>query len=526
MGCEDVMNLRNLSQEELIKMINEKDKKIEALTEQLNWYSQQIKLQQKKLFGSSSEKTVLPDQISLFDEIELESTPIKQEPELEEITYRRKRKSRQRGIDISSLPVKKVIHDIDNKSCPECGALLRKIGENKRKELVYHPARYEVIEHIQYVYTCDRCDREAVQSPIYKAPMKEPVIYKSFASPSLLSYIIDNKFNKALPLYRQEVMFNQMGLKLSRQTMANWMIKLHDEYFRTIASHMHKVLLKSQYLHGDETSVQVLKAPHQKATTKSYMWVYKTGGSEEKQIVVFIYENTRGHEHAQKHLEGYHHILQTDGYQAYEKLEGITHMGCWAHCRRKYKEALDSAPAGVDLKQTASYRLFHKINKLFQIEKENADRSYEEIRQIRQVQSKPLVDDFFEDVRECAKVAVDKTKLSEALKYSINQEEKLRVYLEDERIEISNNRAENAIRPFCVGRRNWLFTNTVQGAQTSAALYSLIETAKLNNLKPYEYFNYLLSSLTEIDINDEEALDNYMPWSKELPDNTYLTKKS
>ena len=266
-GCEDVMNLRNLSQEELIKMINEKDKKIEALTEQLNWYSQQIKLQQKKLFGSSSEKTVLPDQISLFDEIELESTPIKQEPELEEITYRRKRKSRQRGIDISSLPVKKVIHDIDNKSCPECGALLRKIGENKRKELVYHPARYEVIEHIQYVYTCDRCDREAVQSPIYKAPMKEPVIYKSFASPSLLSYIIDNKFNKALPLYRQEVMFNQMGLKLSRQTMANWMIKLHDEYFRTIASHMHKVLLKSQYLHGDE----LCKSLHNSSYVNNYI---------------------------------------------------------------------------------------------------------------------------------------------------------------------------------------------------------------------------------------------------------------
>ena len=209
----------------------------------------------------------------------------------------------------------------------------------------------------------------------------------------------------------------------------------------------------AENLHADETVMQVMNEPGRKNTTKSYMWVYKTGGSEEKQIVVFIYENTRGHEHAQKHLEGYHHILQTDGYQAYEKLEGITHMGCWAHCRRKYKEALDSAPAGVDLKQTASYRLFHKINKLFQIEKENADRSYEEIRQIRQVQSKPLVDDFFEDVRECAKVAVDKTKLSEALKYSINQEEKLRVYLEDGRIEISNNRAENAIRPFCVGRR-------------------------------------------------------------------------
>ena len=133
--------------------------------------------------------------------------------------------------------------------------------------LVYHPARYEVIEHIQYVYTCDRCDREAVQSPIYKAPMKEPVIYKSFASPSLLSYIIDNKFNKALPLYRQEVMFNQMGLKLSRQTMANWMIKLHDEYFRTIASHMHKVLLKSQYLHGDE----LCKSLHNSSYVNNYI---------------------------------------------------------------------------------------------------------------------------------------------------------------------------------------------------------------------------------------------------------------
>ena len=170
------MNLRNLSQEELIKIIDEKNKKIDALTEQLNWYSQQVKLQQKKLYGSSSEKTAIPEQISLFDEIEVESTPIKPEPELEEITYKRRRKSRQRGIDISSLPVTTRIYDLEDRNCPECGSALRKIGENRRKELVYHPARYEVIEHIQYVYTCDRCEKEAIQSPIYKAPMKEPVI--------------------------------------------------------------------------------------------------------------------------------------------------------------------------------------------------------------------------------------------------------------------------------------------------------------------------------------------------------------
>lgn len=525
-GVDYVMDLRNLSQEELIKMINEKDKKIELLTEQLNWYTQQIKLQQKKLFGSSSEKTVLPDQISLFDEIEIESTPIKTEPKLEEVTYKRKKKNNKRGIDISSLPAVTKIYDLENKNCPDCGEPLRKIGENIRKELVYYPARYEVIEHVQYVYTCDKCEEDSLKSRIFKADMKAPVIYKSFASSSLLSYIIDNKFNKALPLYRQEVMFNQIGLKLSRQTMANWMIKLYNEYFKRMTDYMHRILLQSEYLHADETTNQVLNVPDQKPTTKSYMWVYKTGRSEDKQIVHFIYENTRGHEHARRHLEGYHNILQTDGYQAYDKLDNIRHMGCWAHCRRKYSEALDSAPSGTDLKRTASYRLLHKINKLFTLEKKLADKSYEEIKETRQKEAKPIIDDFFKDVKECAKVAVDKTKLSQALTYSINQEENLRLYLEDGRIEISNNRAENSIRPFCVGRRNWLFSNTVKGAEASAAIYSLVETAKLNDLKPYDYFEYLLTVLTEIDINDDKELEKIMPWSKSLPENIYLTKKS
>ena len=527
------MNLRNLSQEELIKKINmleEKvkiqDSQINVLSEQLNWYSQQIKLQQKKLFGSSSEKTVLPDQISLFDEIELESTPIKKEPELEEISYKRKKKNKQRGIDFSSLPTTVQIHDIENKNCTECGSPLRKIGENKRKELIYHPARYEVIEHIQYVYVCDECDKNTEQAKIYKADMKEPIIYKSFASPSLLSYIIDNKFNKSLPLYRQEVMFNQIGLKLSRQTIANWMIKLYDQYFHKMSDYMHKTLLQSEYIHGDETTIQVLTSPNQKPTTKSYMWVYKTGRSESKQIVSFIYEDTRGHEHAKRHLKGYHQILQSDGYQAYDNIEDIKHMGCWAHCRRKYSESLDGAPAGTNLKETASYRLLHKINKLFTIEKDLADKNYEEIKEIRQQKAKPIIDDFFEDVKECAKMAVGQTKLSKALTYSINQEECLRYYLEDGRVEISNNRAENSIRPFCVGRRNWLFSNTVKGARTSASLYSLLETAKLNNLKPYDYFEYLLSNLTEIDTNNDKELEKIMPWSKSLPENIYLIKKS
>lgn len=267
------MNLRNLSQEELIQLIDEQNRKIEILSEQVNWYSQQIKNQQKKLFGSSSEKTVLPDQISLFDEVELESSLIKIEPQLEEITYKRKknRKKRQRGIDISALPVITQIHDLENKECIECGEPLRKIGENKRKELIYYPARYEVVEHIQYVYTCDDCEKESLKSTMYKGEMKDALIPGSFLSPSLAASIIDNKYNQALPLYRQEVIFKQNGLSLSRQTMANWMVKLYELYLNKVMDYMHKTLLQSEYIHGDETTTQVLRVPNQKATTKSYM---------------------------------------------------------------------------------------------------------------------------------------------------------------------------------------------------------------------------------------------------------------
>lgn len=527
------MKLGNLSQEELIKKLNmleneveEQRKKIQVLTEQLDWYQQQVRAQQKKLFGSSSEKNVLPEQISFFDEIEVESTPIKPEPELETITYKRKKRKNQRGLDLSSLPVRTEIHDLDDKTCPECGEELRKIGENKRKELIYHPARFEVVEHIQYVYTCDKCEETELKSPIYKCEIKENVIPKSFASPSLLATILDNKFNKALPLYRQEVMFKQNGLKLSRQTMANWMIKLYDLYFKKVTECMHEALLKSEYICADETTTQVLKVPNKKATATSYMWVYKTGRSEKRQIVVFIYESSRAHQHATNHLKDYHQIVQSDGYQAYDNLKDVTHMGCFAHARRKYVEALDGSPKGTDLSKTVSYQLLHKIDLLFKIEKETDKKSYDEIKAIRQEKAKPIVDEYFKEVKDAAKYAVGKTKLSIALNYSINQEDKLRTYLDDGRIEISNNRAENCIRPFCIGKKNWLFANTVMGAQTSAAMYSIIETAKLNHLKPEAYVEYLLDVFPEIDIENNEELMKYMPWSETLPKELYSNEKS
>lgn len=520
--------LKDQSREELIKTIEEKDRTLREYKDKLNWYREQIELFKKKMFGSKSEKSVAIGQTSLFDEIEVESTPIKTEPALEEVAYKRKRgKKHNRNIDLSDLPTKTVIHDLKDKTCPVCGLQLRKTGENVRKELIYHPARFEVVEHIQYVYTCDKCEKTELKSPFYKAELPESVIYKSFASPSLLSGIIDNKFNRQLPLYRQEMMYEQLGAKISRQTMSNWMIKLYNGYFKAVVDYMHGQLISSSYIHGDETTVQVLNVPGKEPTSRSYMWVYRTGRSEEKQLVIFQYETSRSQDNAKRHLKGYGGILQSDGYQAYKNLEGITHAGCYAHLRRKYKEALDSAPKGTDLSKTAAYRLFHKINALFEIERQiPKGTSYEDIRKIRDERSRPLVDDFFKDARECEKVAIKKTKLSQALTYSINQESILRTFLEDGRIEMTNNPAENSIRSFVVGKKNWLFMNTVNGAKASAAIYSIVETAKLNKLRIYDYFNYLLTVVTKIDIDDHQELEKLMPWSKELPENLYIRQKS
>lgn len=199
-------------------------------------------------------------------------------------------------------------------------------------------------------------------------------------------------------------------------------------------------------------------------------------------------------------------------------------MGCFTHALGQYSEVLDSAPKGKNLGETASYRLRHKINQLFTIEEKYKDLSYDEIKTKRQEEARPILDYYFEDVKRCFEVAVPKTKLYEALTYSINQENKLRMYLDDGCVEISNNRAKKHIRPFCVGKKNWLFTNIVKGSQASASMYSIIESAKLNNLKPETYINYLLESFPNIQKNDDQELEKYIPQTKELAKELYLIK--
>lgn len=519
-------DLHQLSQQELIQIIENKDKKISTMEEQLSWYKNQIKLQQKALFGKRSEKSVTDTQLSLFDEAEVEASAIKTEPALETVVYQRKKKNKKRTIDLSKLPVTRKVYEIENPVCPTCGDSPRKIGEETRKELVYHPATYEVIEPVQYVYACRSCEVKDTKTTILKAASPKAVLPKSIASASLLANIINDKYNKALPLYRQEVSFKEQGLLLSRQTMANWMMKLYDRYLKSMVSYMHTKVLEMEYICADETTVQVLREAGKAASSKSYMWVYKSGRSEEKQMVIYQYEPSRKHEHVVKYLQGYTGILQSDGYQAYEKVEGATHMGCWAHARRKYVEAVEVIPKGTDKKNTQSYHLLEKINKLFDLERECEGKTYEEIYAYRNKYVKPLVEDYFKEVEELLKYSVGKSPLDTALQYSHNQESKLKKYLEDGRIEMSNNSCERAVKPFTIGRKNWLFMNSVNGASSSAAIYSIVESAKINGLVPIKYIEYLLTQLVDMDMDKQEIIESVLPWSKTLPKEVYQTKKS
>ena len=511
------MSLEKLTKKELIE-------RVEELSNELNHYQQLVALYQKEKYGSKSEKSSNYDQLSLFDEIEVESTPIKIEPELEEITYKRKKKKGKRDLDLSKYETEQIVYDVDNKVCDRCDSVIRKVSQNVRRELIYIPAKYKVIEHIQYVYVCDHCDED--KTNFIKGAMPQALLPKSVLSSSLASDIIYNKFNLSLPLYRQEVMFKQNNLDISRQTMSNWLTLLYDYYLVHMINYMHKKLLKMKYIQADETTVQVLKEKDIAVSTKSYMWVYKSGRSEEKQLILYKYEPTRGHRYASVHLEGYKGILQTDGYQAYDKVNNVTQAGCLVHARRYFVTVLDAAPKNINKDEAFSHEIICEMQKLFKIEKDVSSKSYDEIKAYRQEKSKPIFEKMMERIRYADTCHIPTESLKKAVTYCINQEQKLAAYLDDGRIEISNNSTERAIRNFCVGRKNWIFSNTPHGAHASSCYYSIVESAKMNNLNIREYITHILSVLPNIDLYNENELEKIMPWSNNLPKTVYQDKKS
>jgi len=489
---------------------------IETLQQQNAWLMEQLKLLNRRQFGVSSEQS--PDQLhfeNMFNEAEDQANLSLPEPTFEEITYKRKKRVGKREEDLSGLPVERIDYELpeSERICPECGEVMREIGVTIRDELEIIPAKVIHKEYAVHAYGCERCEKNSDHTPIVKADAPKPLIGGSLATPSAVAHLAVQKYINGVPLYRQEKGLSYDGVVLSRQTMANWFIYCVQNYLMALYSLLITFLLRESVIHSDETTLQVLHEPGRAAQTKSYEWLYRTSGCSEHAIVIYEYQETRRQEHPNVFLKDFKGYLHTDGYQAYHNLpSGITVVGCWFHARQYWENLYQTLPESKRNGSNAERGLVY-INLLFAFEEEFCELTPEERYQKRLEYSKPVSDEFFIWVSSLN--PLPKSLLGEAVHYALAQREYLEnVYL-DGRLELCNNRAERSIRPFVQGRKQWLFSNTPNGAEASSVLYSILETAKENRLNPFQYLKYLLESLPNAKTGD---LENLLPWSTGLPD--------
>lgn len=512
---------------EYYKAQNEKlEMEKEALEAKLKWYEEQFRLSQQRRFGSSSEKTD-SDQLSLFNEAEDTANPTVEEPTVETITYKRKKQKGQRDQKLENLPTETIEYRLSDEEqvCSCCGGDLHEMSTEMRKELKVIPAQVKVVEHVRYVYSCRHCEHNEIKTPIVTAKMPEPVFPGSLASPSAMAYTMEQKYVEGMPLYRQEKHLERFGVSISRQTLANWIVYGANTWLELIYDEMRAQLLELDALHADETTLQVLSEPERPATSTSYIWLYRSG-QEDIPIVLYDYQQTRAAKHPRRFLEGFQGYLHVDGYPGYNGLPNVVLVGCWAHARRNFTEALKALPESAATTSVKAKEGLAFCNKLFDIERDLKDVSPQERYEKRIERSQPVLDAFSAWLREQTPRVLPKSALGKAIKYCRNQWERLEAFLKDGRLEIDNNRAERSIKPFVIGRKNWIFSNTAKGAKSSAIIYSIVETAKENGLNPFNYLSYLFEELPNMDTTDKEKLAQLLPWSASLPRECRVPKKS
>ena len=494
-----------------------------VLDAKLKYYEEQYLLSQKKRFGTSSEAS--DDlQLSLFNEAEDTAAPQQPEPTLETITYKRRKRVGQREEMLADLPVETIEYTIpeDERVCPDCAGTLTEMSTQIRKELKIVPAQVVVVEHVQHVYSCRSCEKDGITTTIRTATMPVPAFPKSLASASAVAYVCDQKYTYAMPLYRQEQLFSRLGVSLSRQTLANWVIR-GSEWLETLYEPLHRHLLSRRILQADETTLQVLRESDREPETDSYMWMYRTG-RDGPHIVLYDYQTTRAAKHAGRFLSGYTGWLQTDGYSGYDAVQGIRQAGCWAHARRYFTNALAVLPKELKSAPCASREGLAFCNRLFDVERGLAEVDDAARLAARQELCPPILDAFHDWLRKTRPGVAPKSLLGKAVVYCLNQWPKLTAFLQDGGLELDNTRAERSIKPFVIGRKNWLFSNTPRGARASAIVYSIVETAKENGLKPFEYLTFLFERLPNLDKSDTAAIENLLPWSYSIPDCCRLKK--
>ncbi len=499
------------------KLINELIKDNKEYREKIEYLNERIDQLISQLYGKKSERRSIleaPDQLSYLEELTEE--PAVDLPVEPIIVPAHKRKKPGRKPLPEELPRVEVIHDIpeDQKQC-SCGSDLSWIGEEILEQLNYIPARLEVIRHIRPKYACKICEGvETDGSTIKIAPPPKQILPKTIASSGLLAQIITAKFVDSMPFYRQEKQFSRLGYEVSRTNMANWAIQLSGILEKLLG------LIKQEVLSGplinmDETTLQVLKEKGRSPTSKSYMWVMR-GGTSKNPCIYFEYNPSRASDVAKRLLENFDGVVQTDGYVGYEFIKDVSsieHAGCWAHSRRKFFEILKAKGKYQKKKAKSGHadRALSFIGQLYGIERQAEEDQLSDSQKVsvRQEKSKPILDEFHRWLKSIENQIPPKSLLGKATHYTLKRWNQLTVYLQHGFVSMDNNPAENAIRPYVIGRKNWLFCDTVPGAVSSARLYSLIETAKANKLNPYEYLKSLFEQLPYTE--NEQQLKNLLP---------------
>ena len=516
-----ITELRNMIKT-LQATVDAASKREEVLIQERDNLKDEISLLRKKLFGSSSEKRVIdfPGQLNLFNEAELEQDPsIAETEELAAILPEetpKKRKTRATDAErFKGIPVIKKYIDIpeEDKTCPVCSTPLVKIGEEfVRRELVFIPAKPKVVEIYSFNYSCPECSKRDIPV-IKKGKDGKPHMLYGMASAGTVAWVMYQKFCNSLPYCRQEKDWKQYGAAITRATMANWVIRNSEAFFRPMYEYFHRKLLERNFLMADETPLQVLHEEGRRAQTKSYMWLFRSGEDGGIPIILYKYSPTRAGDNAVEFLQEFNGYLMCDGYSGYNKVSNAKRTACWAHIRRYLTDAI---PKGKQLDYTQpSVQGMMYINQLFHLEDviKAEHSSFDAIKKARLEKEKPIVEGFLSWLDK--QNPVRGSRMDKAVTYIQNRRDYLMTYLEDGRCSFSNNLSENAIRPFTVGRKNWLFCDTPHGAQASAIVYTMVEMAKANGVNVYHYLTYLLEKLPDDSMSDNE-LDQLAPWNEKV----------
>ena len=512
--------------------LSAKDKEIKDLKNELAFLKGVISNRNRKIFGASSEQVDV-NQLSFFNEAEKFSDSKVEEPTLEEITYKRAKKNNYTGKKDNLANLERVVieHKLEGEDlkCEECGEELTPIGVKSRKEIVkYISAKLIIEEHVVYSYACKACEKAIGESKIVSAEVPKTIFYNSMASNELIAHTIILKYQHAMPLYRQETYFDMMGATLSRQTLCNWTMSAATA-LEPMYNHMKKELLSRNYINADETTLKVLNDNGKDSKSKKYMWLYMSN-TNSKPIILYDYQNTRSSSCPKNFLGDFKGFLQTDGYNGYNSISGATRIYCLAHIRRYFHNIIVDLDKEA-LKNSRGVIGFNYCEQIYKLEKElresySGDENYYDIRfKIRTEKLAPILDNFIEYVENEIKDALPRSPLGKALEYAKKHVPGLKNVLLDGSLEVDNNAAERAIKPFVIGRKNFLFANTAKGAIASSNLYSIVETAKANNLVVERYLVYLFDNLLKVDVKDSKNLESLMPWSNEIPENMKIKEK-